>query len=312
MNLKDSSPLKTKNKIPYNQYSDYLKNKYQERVYKLPIKLDLTCPNRDGTCSRGGCIFCGEEGGSFENLENLSVKDQLLQNMDYIGKRYKAKKFIAYFQNFTNTYQPLDQYVKALEDCRLENIVGVNISTRPDFLGEDYLKATQEICQGLDVCFELGLQSVNNQTLKKLNRGHQLSDFISGVLKLKDYGFRIAVHMIMDLPWDNDLDIIEGAKILNALGIDEVKLHSLYVLKNTPLEEMILKKEVDLLTKEDFQRRVILFLSYLNPSIVVQRIIGRAPKEACRFCNFGESWWKIRDEIIDKMNSKSIEQGSSI
>ena len=116
----------------------------------------------------------------------------------------------------------------------------------------------------------------------------------------------------MDLPWDDELDIIEAAKTLNALQVDEVKLHSLYVLKNTTLEKMLLNGEVALLNKETFQKRVILFLSHLDPNIVVQRIIGRAPKEASRFCNFGESWWKIRDEIIDQMNMQSIEQGSSI
>ncbi|EGS30555.1 radical SAM protein, TIGR01212 family [Peptoniphilus sp. oral taxon 375 str. F0436] len=311
MSLKDNSQLK-KNKVPYRQYSEYLKDKYGQKVYKLPVKLNLTCPNRDGTCAYGGCIFCGEEGGSFENLEQLSVRDQLLANMDYIGKRYHANKFIAYFQNFTNTYQPLESYQRALEDCRLANIVGVNISTRPDFLGEEYLLATERICQGLDVCFELGLQSVNNHTLQVLNRGHYLSDFIEGVLRLKKYPFRIGVHLIMDLPWDDELDIIEAAKILNALKVDEIKLHSLYVLKNTVLERMLLNKEVTLLNKEAFQKRVILFLSHLDPDIVVQRIIGRAPKEASRFCNFGESWWKIRDEIIDQMNMQSIEQGSSI
>lgn len=307
MNLTDNSQ---RNKVPYYQYSRYLKDRFQEKVYKLPIKLNLTCPNRDGTCSRGGCIFCGEEGGSFENLGQRSVKDQLRENMAYMGSRYKAKKFIAYFQNFTNTYQPIEDFRKALKDCRMENIVGVNISTRPDFLGKEYLDSSAELLQGLDICYELGLQSVNNHTLEKINRGHGLAAFIQGVLDLKSYGFRVACHLIMDLPWDDLLDIEEAAKILNALEVDEVKLHSLYVVKGTKLDRMVQEGEVDLLSKRDYQDRVIHFLEHLNPNIVIQRIIGRAPKEATRFCNFGESWWKIRDEIIEEMNRRNIQQGS--
>ena len=130
----------------YFAYSDYLKQKYSQRVYKLPVNLPLTCPNRDGKCGEGGCIFCGEVGAAFENLPStLSVKEQLKENMAYIGKKYKAEKFIAYFQNFTNTYMPLSDFERLVNEAVMENIVEISVSTRPDCINDDYMRVLKKI-----------------------------------------------------------------------------------------------------------------------------------------------------------------------
>ena len=163
--------------MTYRKYSDFLKDKFGEKVYKLPVKLDLTCPNRDGTCGFGGCIFCGEEGGSFENSEG-TVREQLLKNMDHIKKKYKAKKFIAYFQNFTNTYMPFEDFKRVIEESLLEDVVGLSISTRPDYLPKAHLDYLEELSKNYFVTLEIGLQTPNYHSLKKLNRGHGLAEFI--------------------------------------------------------------------------------------------------------------------------------------
>ena len=165
----------------YYKYSDYLKEKYHEKVYKLPINLPLTCPNRDGTKGVGGCIFCSSVGAGFETLENtVPIETQIIENMEYIGSKYKAKKFIAYFQNFTNTYLPPKVFYDNLKKVtRFKNIVEIAISTRPDCIQKEHLDYAKMIKEefGIEIMFEMGLQTANDNSLKILNRGHTVSDF---------------------------------------------------------------------------------------------------------------------------------------
>jgi len=297
----------------YNTYSRYLKEKYKEKVYKLPISLPLTCPNRDGTLGYGGCIFCGAEGGSFENLPaSLSVKEQLRKNREYIGEKYKAKKFIAYFQNFTNTYMPIDYFKSVINETLEEDIVGISISTRPDCISDEHLEYLSFIKEkyNKEITLEVGLQTVNYHSLIKINRGHTLGEYIDAALKLKKYGLRNCTHLILNLPWDDEIDVIENAKIISALGVEEVKLHALYIVDRTVLGEMYKRGEISLISKDEYVERVITFLEYLDPNIIVQRVIGRAPEENLLFVNWNESWWKIRDEIVSIMDQKNTKQGA--
>ena len=295
----------------YNKYSEFLKDEFQEKVYKLPISLPLTCPNRDGTKSTGGCIYCSEEGGSFENLSNrLTITEQLEKNKEYIGKKYNAKKFIAYFQSFTNTYLPIEKFIENFEEAiSVDEIVGVSISTRPDTIGDEFIEYLKTKKNDYLITVELGLQSVNNKTLKILNRSHNLSDFIDAVLRLKKADLRVCVHLILNLPWDDLDDVIEAANILSILRVDEVKLHSLYINKGTKLGEMYEKGELKLKTEEEYVIYVSNFLSHLYEKIAVQRLLGRNPKENSLFSNWDKSWWKIQDEIIDYMTKNDLYQG---
>lgn len=301
------------NKIDvYNTYSDFLQDRYGEKVYKLPVKLPLTCPNRDGCLGTGGCIYCGEEGGSFENLsEELDVKAQLNKNKDYIGSRYKAKKFIAYFQNYTNTYMPLEDFKKYIKEAIIDDVVGIAISTRPDCINDEYLKFLEDIQSEykIDITVELGLQTVNYKALEILNRGHSLAEYIDASIRLKKYNLRNCTHLILNLPWDDERDVLENAKIVSSLGVEEIKLHSLYIVKGTKLASMYEKDEIDLISRDEYIDRVIMFLEHISPDMVVQRLLGRAPEEAVLFENWGESWWKIRDLIVDKMKESGREQG---
>lgn len=296
----------------YNVYSDYLKRKYGEKVYKLPVNLPLTCPNRDGRISDGGCIFCGESGAGYESLPaDMSVKEQISKNREYIGKKYGAKKFIAYFQNFCNTYLPYDEFEKVITQAAEEKVVGIDVSTRPDCVTEKHLEILKGISgkYSVDISLELGLQSVNNRTLEKINRGHGLAEFIDCVLMIKKYGFDICVHLIPDLPWDSVKDVTDAAKIMSALGISSVKLHSLYVVKNTRLAQMYESGEITLLGAEEYALRCVEFLKYLSQDIVIQRIVGRIPEEDSITANDGKSWWKIRDRIVEIMQQQNVKQG---
>ena len=297
----------------YRSYSDYLKQKYGEKVYKIPVNLAGSCPNRDGKISSGGCIFCDEEGAGFQCLPNsLSVEEQIKANKEFFSQRFNANKFIVYFQSFTNTYLPTDRFEQhLLEAVSLDDIVGISISTRPDCIDNRYLDILQKICDAhkIDINVELGLQTVNYHTLQKINRGHTLAEFIDAVYRIKKYHFEICAHIILNLPWDNLTDVIENAKILSALGVDHVKLHSLYIVKNTVLGQMYQNKEFEVIPLDEYVNRVITFLEYLDPNIVIQRLVGKGPINGNLFCNWNTSWWLIKQKIERKMKDLNTYQG---
>lgn len=297
---------------PYYSVSKYYKTKYGEKIYKLPIKLSLTCPNRDGESSYGGCIYCSEDGGSFENLPSyLSVEDQLTRNKDYIGKKYKINKFIAYFQNFTNTYMDLHTFKEIIKACDKDYIVAVAISTRSDCISEDKLDFLYQRKEktAKDIIFELGLQTANYKTLEILNRAESLADFIKACNLINKYDFRICAHVILSLPWDDIRDVRETARIINALNVKEVKIHSLYIIKGTKLCQMYKNNEFIMPSKEEYEKNVIEFLRILKKDVAISRLVGRAPSEKTVFCNWDSSWWLIRDEIVKIMIENGFVQG---
>lgn len=297
----------------YNTFSDYLKKRYGEKVYKLPVGLPVSCPNRDGTCGTRGCTFCGEIGAGYENLPaDMSVSEQLAANKAHIIPKYKAKKFIPYLQNFSNTYLPPEQLRTYVEEaCAAEDIVAVYIATRPDCISDEYLALLADIRDryGVDICVELGLQSVNYHSLQKINRGHTLGEFLDAVLRIRAYGLQSCAHLILNLPWDDMTDVIEAAKVLSALQVDQVKLHALYIVKGTKMAEQYEAGELQLLSCAEYQQRVIAFLEHLAPDIVLQRLIGRAPEANTLFSNWHTGWWKIRDTITKTMEENGQYQG---
>jgi hypothetical protein len=297
----------------YNIYSDFLKEKYNEKVYKLPVNLPGTCPNRDGNLSVNGCTFCDEDGSGFECLPNeLSVTKQIEANRVFFIRRFKAKKFIVYFQAFTNTYMEFDVFKKCiLEATSFEDVVGISISTRPDCLPDQYLDFLKEVKLefNLEIEIELGLQTVNYHTLIKVNRGHTLAEYIDAVLQIKKRGFALVTHLILNLPYDNETDVVENAKILSAIGSDYVKLHSLYIVKGTPISEEYNLKKFEMISLEEYVQRVVTFLEYLDPKIVVQRIVGKGPQGNMDFCNWSTSWWKIKIMIEEALVKQNTFQG---
>jgi len=269
--------------------SKYYKETYGEKVYKLPVALPLTCPNRDGSAGVGGCTFCGEIGAGYENRPAwMTVRMQLEENIAHIGPKYKAKKFIPYYQNFSNTYLNLDDFKSYIEQGCIDEAVGIAIATRPDCIADEYLEILADIRDRFhkDIYIELGLQTVNYDTLEKINRGHDLAQFIDAVLRIKRYGFNITTHMIVNLPWDTMKDTIEGARILSALGVDQVKLHALYIVKNTLMAKWYQEGQFTLISAEEYADRVVNFVRHLHPDIVLQRLVGRAPEDNTLFTNW--------------------------
>ena len=297
----------------YRMISAFYKERYGEKAYKIPVALPLTCPNRDGSAGVGGCTFCGEIGAGYENRPaSMTVKQQIDETVVHIAKKYKAYKYIPYFQNFSNTYLPPEKFRQYVEEACLEHVVGIAIATRPDCVHDAYLDILKDIQNkyGIDIYVELGLQSVNYHTLQKVNRGHTMAEFIDAVLRIKHYGFEVCAHMILNLPWDTMDDVIEGAKTLSALQVDQVKLHALYLVKNTKMARDYEAGEFTLISAEEYARRVVEFLRYLDPMIVLQRLVGRAPEENTIFTNWSMGWWRVQDLIDQIMEDEDISQGS--
>lgn len=297
----------------YNVYSTYLKERYGEKVYKLPISIPDTCPNRDGTLGTRGCAFCGSIGAGYENLPaDMTIQRQIEANIAHIQPKYKANKFIAYFQNFTNTYIRPDVFRQYLIEACRSDIVGIAVATRPDCVNTTYFDIMAEIKEtyGVDILVEFGLQTVNYKTLQKINRGHTVAEYIDAMMMIQAYPFRNCTHVILDLPWDTMEDVVETAKIISALPTHEIKIHALYIIKNTVMADWYKAGEIQLVSAEEYVDRVVTFLEYTRPDIVFQRLIGRAPKEATEFANWGMGWWKIRDMIDAELARRDTRQGA--
>lgn len=298
----------------YLKYSQYLKNTYGEKVYKIPVNLPLTCPNRDGEVSVGGCTFCGDVATGFESQSNcLSVVDQLNKNIEHISKKYNAHKFIAYFQNFTNTYLPIHDFNTYIEQACIKDVVEICVSSRPDCIHDAYLESLKALSEekGLNISIELGLQSINHVTLKHINRGHSLAEFIDAVNRIKKYGFKVGVHLILNLPWDDHDTIIETAKVMSAMAVDTIKIHSLYILRNTIMGEQYLNKEFVVDDVNSYVDKVVDFIRYTHKDIAFQRLLGRAPKEETLFCNWDMSWWRIQEMIEARLEALNAQQGDA-
>ena len=295
----------------YYKYSEFLKNQYHTKVYKLPVNLPITCPNRiDG---KGGCTFCAESGTGFEAMDSqISVTEQLSKTKAFIHRRYKAEKYIAYFQNYTNTFLPMAELQNyLLEAASVSDIVEIDLSTRPDCIREDYLQMIRRFSDetGIHICFELGLQTANYHTLKSINRGHGLAEYIDSCLRIKKYGFSLCTHVILNLPSDNLDDAVETAKLVSVLNNDLVKIHSLYIAKNTAMGQAFLNHDFTICSKEAYYERLGAFLEHLDPNIAVERLFSRIPEKDSLFSNWSTSWWKLLDEFIAYMEENHRYQG---
>ena len=238
----------------YNDLNTYLRNIFGCRVQKITVDAGLTCPNRDGTLSRGGCIYCNIRGsGTGAHAKGLSVTRQLINGKNSLSKRYKATKFIAYFQSFSNTYAPL-QDLKRLYDEALsvDDIVGLSIGTRPDCVDEAVLDLLQDYAKHHLIWIEYGLQSARDATLAFINRGHDVQCFKAAVAKTRNRGIKICAHVILGLPHETRQDMLHTAATIAKLGIDGVKLHLLYVVKETRLETLYRQGEFKCLEQQAY------------------------------------------------------------
>jgi len=267
--------MKTTPKRFYD-FNTYLRSQFGCRVQKITVDAGLTCPNRDGHLATGGCTYCNARGsGTGAYAQGRSVTEQLMAGKQALARRYKAKKFIAYFQSFSNTYAPLDRLEQLYSGAlAVEDVVGLSIGTRPDCISEPVLSLLQGYAQEYLIWVEYGLQSAHDSTLQRINRGHDVACFQTAVAATRDRGIKICAHVILGLPDESKQDMLATADFLRELDLDGVKLHVLYVVKGTPLETLYRQGRYRCLEQVEYIDLVCDFLERLPQGMVIQRLTG--------------------------------------
>ncbi|HIE43746.1 MAG TPA: TIGR01212 family radical SAM protein [Candidatus Omnitrophica bacterium] len=258
----------------YYKFSSYLKEQFGCRVHKVSIDAGFSCPNKDGRFSRDGCIFCDNRGFSFNTrITPKPVEIQIEEGMK-IGKiRFKAEKFIVYFQAYTNTYAPLEVLKEKYRVVKKFNsIVGIAIGTRPDTVDEEILNLIESYSREYEVWIEYGLQSIHDKTLKLINRNHTYRDFLKAVEATRDRNIKICAHVILGLPGESEEEILTTAKELGKFRLDGVKIHPLHIIKGTKLEGLYREGEYKPFGLDEYVGVLVKFLEYLCPDTVIQRI----------------------------------------
>lgn len=275
--------LHMENKNRYNKLNEYLKNKFGERTLKICIDAGFTCPNRDGTVAKGGCIFCSERGSGdhiHTSTSNFNSITEQVQNYFSSYKSKRANKFIVYFQNFTNTYDTIENLKKKYDSALIDDrIVGISIATRPDCITEDIVQLLSTYTKHYYVEVELGLQTSNNETGILLNRGYTSEQFTQAVKLLNKYNIDVVAHIMVGLPNETKENLKNTVDFINMHNIQGIKIHSTYVVKNTKLCEMYTSGLYIPMSLEDYLENVVYIITHIKPDIVVHRISGDAPKD---------------------------------
>ena len=260
----------------YHTLDYFYKHKFNSKVFKVSLNAGLSCPNIDGTVGKGGCIYCSNSGsGEFAGNKNDDIITQFNEIKKMMLKKWPNAKYIGYFQAHTNTYAPVETLKKLYEPIlQQENVVGLNIATRPDAISDECLKYLEELNKKTYLTIELGLQTIHKKTTKIINRCHTLECFENMVKKLRKKNINVVVHIINGLPYETKEDMIKTAKYLNTLDIQGIKIHMLSVIKNTKLEKLYQLKPFHILTEEEYIDIVINQLENLRPEIVINRITG--------------------------------------
>ncbi len=292
----------------YLAFGDYLKHLFGEKVYKVTLDAGFSCPNRDGTLSRDGCIFC-DDTGSFSRLYSnaLPISEQLAVGMSKIKDRYHAKKFLAYFQAYTNTYKPVEELKKIYDQVFIDDIVGMSIGTRPDCVDEQKLDLIASYNnENRFIQVEYGIQSVHDKTLKFINRGHDFQCFQEACRLSKERNIKICAHVILGLPNETREDMLQTAKTLASMGLDGIKIHMLAVMEGTKIHKMFQDGLINLMSEEEYINTVCDFLELLPPEMSIQRLAGNGKREF----RIQPRWLGKKLELVGKMENEFKKRGT--
>ncbi len=269
------------NKFLYNQYSTFIKKHFGERVQKISLDGGFTCPNRDGTVGIGGCTFCNNDSFSTATkFRGKSITWQIDNAINRIGKRYQTNKYIAYFQTYSNTYGKIEQLKSLYEEAiNHPQIVGISIGTRPDCVNDEILDYLETVSKRCFLTIEYGIESFENETLKRINRGHLTETSTNAIIATSKRNINICAHMIIGLPGENIDTWVGAAKTISTLPITFLKLHNLEIIKGTAIAEEFIQNNWKLQTFDEYVDSIILFLEYLNNNIVIERLFDYSPSE---------------------------------
>ena len=308
MNVKLSSP-----ELRYKTVGSFLKEKFGCPVYKIGIDAGFNCPHRSNSREIGGCTYCNPKSFSAPSADpSLSIPEQIKGGMKLLKKSYKTVKFIAYFQTHTNTLASAEKlrriYQEALE---FDEIVGISIGTRPDCLPDKTLDLIQEVSRKTFLIIELGLETANDKTLKKINRNHTVNDFTVAVDKLKKLSIHTCAHIILGLPDEDFNDMMRTANYLSSVGVDGVKIHHFHVVKGTDMEKDYYEEKIKTFMFEEYMTVVIKFIEHLDSGIIIHRLLGDCPEELLIAPKWNLGKAQILKSINDEMIRQNARQGKS-
>jgi len=297
----------------YYSLNYFLREKFGEKVFKISLDAGFSCPNRDGTISKGGCVFCSERGsGDFAGDRSFSISTQFKDIKEMMNKKWKEGKYIAYFQAYTNTYGEVEvlreKYEEALKE---EGVVALAIATRPDCLSEEVLELLEEMNKKVYTWVELGLQTVSDKTAKLINRGYTLETFEKALHNLRSRGIDVVVHTIFGLPGETKEDMLNTVKYISEKDIQGVKFHLLHLMKDTPLVKLYERGKLEFLQQDEYIDLISTAVTMLPQSMVVHRLTGDAPRALL----IGPMWslkkWEVLNAIDKKFEDNNLYQGAN-
>ena len=297
----------------YHSLNYFLRNKFNEKIYKISLDGGFTCPNRDGKVAKGGCTFCSARGsGDYAGSRILSINEQFADRKKMMEKKWKDGKYIAYFQAYTNTYAPVEELRQKYEEAiSQENVVALSIATRPDCLDDDVVDLLEEISKKTYLWVELGLQTVNDESARNFNRGYDFEVFKEGIKKLQDRNIEVVVHTIFGLPGETKEDMLKTVDYVAHSGAQGIKFHLLHLMKGTQMVKQYESGELQLLSQEDYIDLICKGIAMLPQEMVVHRLTGDAPRESL----IGPMWslkkWEVLNSIDKALEDNDIYQGKN-
>lgn len=293
----------------FNAYPEHFRKLFGERVQKLSVNAGLTCPNRDGTKSTGGCTFCTNDAFSPSYcVAEKSVTEQIGEGIAFHKNRYRrTSSYLAYFQAYSNTYAPLDKLKQLYEEAlRFPGIIGLIAGTRPDCIDEEKLQYFKELSRKYYVAIEYGIETCYDRTLRRINRAHTFDEAVNAVRLTSEYGINTGAHFIFGLPGETMDEMLAEAATISELPLTTVKFHQLQIIKGTAMEKEFRKNPEDfhLFSWEEYLAFIIMFLEGFNPDILVERFTGEAPP---RFLAISP-WGKKRTDQITALIEKRLEE----
>lgn len=291
----------------YHSLNYFLRNKFNEKVFKISLDGGFSCPNRDGTISSGGCLFCSESGsGDYAGSRTLSIGKQFCDVKEMMNKKWKEGKYIAYFQAFTNTYAPVEELrEKYNEAIKQEGVVALAIATRPDCLGDDVLDLLEEINKDVYVWVELGLQTVSDETARKINRGYKLEVYEEAIRKLKERNIDFVTHCIFGLPGETKEDMLKTVDYVAHTGSKGIKFHLLHLMKNTPMVKLYERGELEFMSQDDYIDLICKAISIIPEDMIVHRLTGDSPRDLL----IGPMWSLKKWEILNAIDKALVDNG---
>jgi radical SAM protein (TIGR01212 family) len=295
----------------FNAYTNYLRVLFGGRVQKVSVHAGFTCPNRDGTKGTGGCTFCNNDAFSPSYCRaEKPIKQQILEGILFHETRYKtADKYLAYFQAFSNTYKPLGDlqkiYNQALEN---ERVIGLVIGTRPDCMDNEKLEYFKKLAEDYYIVIEYGIESCNNDTLRRINRGHTFEETVKAINETSAMGIRTGAHMIFGLPGESKEEMLNSAKIISSLPLNNIKLHQMQIIKETAVAEEYKKNPGGfyIFNFDEYIDFIVNYLELLNPAFIVERIAGEVPPRY----NSGIQWGLRYDQILSLLEKRLEEKNT--